>query len=400
MASKSVYDWKAELPLSDFGPFRLVILQATSFCNLDCDYCYLPDRRSKNQLSLELLDPIFKHLFTSRFLGERFTVAWHAGEPMSVPISFYEAAFDRIQQIDKRYNTTGCKVSHSIQTNGTFINQRWCDLIKHHNICLGVSLDGPAFLHNSHRKSLTGMGTHAGVMRGIELLQKNKIDFRVIAVLTQESLDYPNELFNFFIDNGIRRVGFNVEEVEGINHTTSLTQSDTDLRYRNFMKQFWTLVKQHPGTLQIREFERICGLIYSERRIAWNQLCRPFSMVNIDNQGNFTTYSPELLAMKNPTYGDFILGNVKTDTFESVCATDKFKHIYQDIQAGVEQCRQECEYFGLCGGGAPSNKYWENGTFRSTETNSCRYNKKAITDILVEDLEASLGLVQLSTTQI
>ncbi len=54
--------------LATFGPIDLVIIQATSFCNLDCDYCYLPDRQLKNRLSLDLIEPIFKNIFASPFL--------------------------------------------------------------------------------------------------------------------------------------------------------------------------------------------------------------------------------------------------------------------------------------------------------------------------------------------
>ena len=58
-----------ELNLSQFGPVRLVVMQAGSFCNLDCDYCYLPDRHLKQRLSIELIAPIFEKLLTSPFGG-------------------------------------------------------------------------------------------------------------------------------------------------------------------------------------------------------------------------------------------------------------------------------------------------------------------------------------------
>jgi len=57
------------------------------------------------------------------------------------------------------------------------------------------------------------------------------------------------------------------------------------------------------------------------------------------------------------------------------------------MQAGVELCRSSCEYFGVCGGGAGSNKYWENGSFRSDQTQACRYRTKIVTDIVLAELE-------------
>ncbi|MEA5563887.1 hypothetical protein [Anabaena sp. UHCC 0399] len=82
---------------TNMGPVKLVIIQPTTFCNLDCDYCYLPNRQSKLQMSLDLLEPIFKNLFHSQLIDQEFTVIWHAGEPLTMPIAFYNAAFQNIK---------------------------------------------------------------------------------------------------------------------------------------------------------------------------------------------------------------------------------------------------------------------------------------------------------------
>lgn len=378
------------LDISTFGPIRLVVIQPTSFCNLNCDYCYLPDRQSKNQLSLDLIEPIFQTIFTSQFLKQDFTVCWHAGEPLAVPISFYEDVLERIHAADQKYNTTPCKVRHTIQTNATLINQAWCDLFKQHRVHVGVSIDGPAFLHDAHRKTRKGLGTHASTMRGISYLQQNDLDFSVIAVLTQDSLNYADEIFQFFLEHGITNIGFNMEETEGVHRASSLNHTALEAPYRAFIKQFWQRVAQTKGALRVREFEEICSLIYQGDRVTNTEMNRPFVIVNIDHKGNFSTFDPELLSVKTEEYGDFVLGNVLSDSFESVCATEKFQKIYQDISAGIDLCRQTCQYFGVCGGGAGSNKYWENGTFRSAETNACKNRIKVVTDMVLNALEGAL----------
>jgi len=376
---------------AQFGPIHLVVIQPTSFCNLNCDYCYLPDRHLKNQLSLDLIDPIFKAIFTSPFLGQCFTVCWHAGEPLAVPVAFYEAAFERIQAADRQYNSQECTVLHSVQTNGTLITQAWCDLFKQHRVHVGVSIDGPAFIHDRHRKTRKGLGSHAGTLRGIQLLQKNEISTSVIAVITEDTLDYPDEMFNFFLENGINDVGFNMEETEGIHQESSLDRAGIEDRYRAFIDRFWDLTAQADGAVKVREFEAICSLIYTDDRLDRTDMNWPFVIVSFDNQGNFSTFDPELLSVKTDRYGDFVFGNVLHDSLESVCQTEKFQAIYRDMQAGRQQCQATCQYFGVCGGGAGSNKYWENGTFASTETKACRYRIQAITDIVLDKLENSLG---------
>jgi uncharacterized protein len=383
----------SELDISDFGPISLVVIQPTSFCNLDCDYCYLPERHLKNRLSLDLIEPIFKQIFTSPFLGKHFTVCWHAGEPLAVPISFYEAAFEQIQAAERQFKTVDCAFNHSIQTNGTLITPAWCNFFKEYSVHVGVSIDGPAFLHDTHRKTRGGTDSHASTLRGIEYLQKYDIPWNVISVITADALDYPDDLFNFFIDNGIMDVGFNMEETEGVNRCSSLQTQQIEDRYRAFMERFWELTTQANGEFKLREFESICSLAYFDQRLPDTDMNKPFVIVSVDYQGNFSTFDPELLSVATPPYGDFILGNVLTDTLASVCQTPKFQQIYGDMAAGVEGCRQSCDYFGVCGGGAGSNKYWENGTFNSTETQACRLRIKMVTDLVLAKLEDSLGIV-------
>ncbi|MDJ0718788.1 MAG: cyclophane-forming radical SAM/SPASM peptide maturase GrrM/OscB [Prochloraceae cyanobacterium] len=381
-----------EIELANFGPLELLILQPTSYCNLNCDYCYLPDRHLKNTLSLDLIEPIFKNIFASPFVKGDFTVCWHAGEPLAVSISFYETALAKIEELDRQLNVDRYQIINSIQTNATLINPAWCDLFKKYQVRVGVSIDGPAFIHDAHRRTRTGVSTHASTMRGIEHLRKNDIDICVIAVITQESLDYPDEIFNFFMENDITDVGFNIEELEGVNHSSSLQKSGSEERYRNFMKRFWELTVRSEGAFKLREFENLGSLVYGNERVTRNQVLRPFAIISIDNQGNFSTFDPELLGVKTDPYGDFTFGNVLKNSFESVCHTQKFQRIYSDIKAGIELCRDTCQYFGVCGGGASSNKYWENGTFRSSETMNCRYHQQTIADVVLEGLENSLGL--------
>jgi uncharacterized protein len=71
------------------GPLDLLVVQPTPFCNLDCSYCYLPDRGSKRRIRPETLERIFERFFESDLVTRPFTVVWHAGEPLVLPPAFY-----------------------------------------------------------------------------------------------------------------------------------------------------------------------------------------------------------------------------------------------------------------------------------------------------------------------
>jgi uncharacterized protein len=107
----------------------------------------------------------------------------------------------------------------------------------------------------------------------------------------------------------------------------------------------------------------------------------------MDWAGNISTFSPELLGLKNPAYDDFLLGNINCDTLVDMSLRPNFAGMLADIRAGVEMCRERCEYFSVCGGGEPVNKLAENGSFASTETTYCRLTKMRATDLVLDALE-------------
>lgn len=368
---------------------ELLVVQPTPFCNLDCDYCYLAQRSSTARISREVLSRTFEQVFASRHVRDAFTVVWHAGEPLVLPIGFYEDAFALIRE----HNVAGIEVSHSFQTNGTLITPAWCDFLDRERVRIGVSVDGPAFLNDARRKTRHGEGTHERVMRGIRCLQDHGIDFHVISVLTEASLDHADDLFRFYVENGITRVGFNIEEIEGINSASTLASGGAPAKVRSFMARFLKLVETSGGRLHVRELHGLQGFIARGREpMERNQENTPWTILNIDWAGNVSMFSPELLGIRSELYGDFLLGNVLRDELDAIEHTPKFKRIHGDIEAGIARCRESCEYFGLCGGGSPSNKYFENKSFGSTETMHCQLSRQAIVEVLLEDLETSLGL--------
>jgi uncharacterized protein len=367
------------------GPLELLIVQPTPFCNLDCSYCYLPNRSDTRRMALETLGRAFQWVAESGLVREPFALLWHAGEPLAVPVEWYEGAAALLRQHGADWHVT-----QAVQTNATLIDANWCRLFREHQIDVGVSVDGPAFLHDRHRRTRSGTGTLDRVLRGIRTLNEHDIPFKVISVLTAEALDYPDELFDFYRAHGIRSVGFNPEEVEGPNTASSLQAEGTVPRFRRFLARFLDLALSANPPMQVREFEQSAHALLHARRGGAPQRTqenRPFGIVNVDCAGNFSTYSPELLGLDSPRYGSFALGHVSTDSLGAVLASARFQLLEADIAAGVRMCRESCRYFPFCGGGPPGNKHFENGSFASTETLFCRLHMKACLDVTADRLE-------------
>ena len=114
----------------------------------------------------------------------------------------------------ERCNVSGFEVTQSFQTNATLVNDAWCEFIRRRSVQVGISVDGPDFLNDRHRVTRKGGGTLEIVLRGMRMLRDHHIPFDVITVLTSASLDYPDELFDFYIEHGVTSVAFNVEEIE------------------------------------------------------------------------------------------------------------------------------------------------------------------------------------------
>ncbi|PTY03512.1 GRRM system radical SAM/SPASM domain protein [Verrucomicrobia bacterium LW23] len=376
----------------------LLVLQPSPFCNIDCDYCYLPARMEKRRMSWEVLEAAVRQVYEADLIPDALNIVWHAGEPLAVPREWYREAFARIRAIAPE----GAQVNHSFQSNGTLVSQEWCDFMREHNVQIGLSIDGPAHIHDAHRKTRGGKGTHAGAMRAMDLLRRNGFQFHCIAVITKDGLDHPDEIFNFFLENGVHHVGFNIEEVEG-NHTISTLTGEAPGRVETFLRRIFELEVQHAPVLEVREFRNARDLIQmgppprDEAGYPWyNDQVRPFGILAVDTDGNISTFSPELLGLKHERWGVFSFGNILREGLAGAMENEKFRAVLTEINAGVKKCADTCPYYAFCGGGAPANKLYENGTFDSSETMYCRYTQQLPLELTLSYVEKKLAEEQIT----
>jgi uncharacterized protein len=373
-------------------PLGLLVLQPTPFCNIDCSYCYLSNRRSTARMSFETLALICRRVFESPRLGSQLEVAWHGGEPLVVPLAWYE---DAIALMAER-RPASLQLTHRFQSNGVLLNENWARFFARINARVGLSIDGPADLHNANRRTRRGQGTHDKAMRAVRLLQDQGLPFHVITVLTERALDYPERLFDFYVQNGIKEVGFNIEEIEGSNTRSSLARNGVEAKVRAFIRRFFALVWDARGLLKVREFESALGHLLADAPVRDEQNS-PLAIVSIGHDGAISTFSPELLGARHTRFGSFAFGHVAENRIEDIEDTDLFRTISAEIRRGVRACECTCRYFRWCGGGAPANKLFETGGFDTTETMHCRLSRQAVFDEVLAGIEARVGPPEMSS---
>ncbi len=335
------------------------------------------------------LEAAVRRVVEAGLLGEELSIVWHAGEPLVVPRAWYAEAFARVRDIIP----SSIRVEHSVQTNATLVDQAWCDFITAQGIRVGVSVDGPAFLHDAARHTRRGDGTHTQVMRGIVRLQEAGIPIHAICVLSRASLDHPDEIYDFFVDAGILEVGFNIEERDGVNTVSTLDGDEAVQAFARFFARIVDRYREDPDRMRVREIDRVVDALLDPRYGSYrhNGQNAPFGIISVAWDGALSTFSPELLGTSHPSYGAFAFGNVHDCSLRDIAQDLRLRRIAKEIAKGIGRCRRSCPYFSFCRGGAPANKLSELGRFDGTITLFCQMTQMVVVETVLRALETDLG---------
>lgn len=362
---------------NSIGPLELLLIQPTTFCNLDCTYCYLPNRTLKKRLDPTALESVLNNVFSSKIITDNLLIQFHSGEPLAVPCNLFRKYCEVIDRYGDYSNLT-----LSVQTNGTTINEEWCRLFKDYNIQIGISLDGGKDVNDSVRVDRKGSGTYEKVLKGIRLLKEFNIHFSILSVISIESILKPQSVIDDLTSLGAESYAFNVEESDGINSSDLFVYESYRTKVKDFYDRLiWTA---NNDKAKIREVRNMLGAILGKRNDNKGiNVNRPFSIVSVDTDGNMSTFSPELLSESNRNY-NFIFGNLIYESLDDIIKNGLYLPIQYEIQSGIDLCSISCDYFELCGGGIPSNKFGEHKRFDVTETEYC---KTAVQDMATSMFE-------------
>ncbi len=358
---------------------RLIILQPTAYCNITCSYCYLGNRNDRRLMAPAVIEAIREKLLRPLPADASPAIVWHAGEPTTAPIGWYEHAYARLAEV------CPAGTGFAMQTNGIAIDERWIDLFRRTGTSVSLSIDGPQRFHDERRRTRNGKPTWALALRGLRRLQDSGFQPRVISVLHPRGLDCPDEYYQFYRGNGICQVGFSVDELEGANKTSSFAGRDYKPAITAFLVNLMETAYAEGYPLHVREVERIAGVLAGGLTVE-NEQVEPWAAIVVAADGKVSTFSPELMEMRHPGYDHFVFGNILDQDFDDFARSAAFARTSREVAAGVAACRASCRYFEVCRGGSPVNKLSERADLGATETECCRLSTQAAADALMRFL--------------
>jgi uncharacterized protein len=189
-------------------PFHVMTKPIGPICNLDCKYCfYLEKERlhepgEKWKMSDEVLDNYIRQMIESSDQPQ-VDFAWQGGEPTLLGVEF----FRRVVRLQDQY-ANGKQISNALQTNGTLLDDEWCEFLTERKFLIGISIDGPPALHDRYRVDKQQQPTFDAVLRGLKFLQKHQTEFNTLTVVNRANSQKPLEVYEFLKQIGSKYLQF------------------------------------------------------------------------------------------------------------------------------------------------------------------------------------------------
>ena len=348
--------------MTTFLPPRIHVLSKPTgaICNLDCSYCFFLDKEelypgSKFRMTDELLETYIRQLIEAHKTPE-VTVAWQGGEPTLMGVDFFRKAI----AYQEKYRKPGMTFENTLQTNGTLLNDEWCEFFKENNYLIGLSLDGPRELHDANRVDKKGGPTFYRVMRGLRLLQKHGVEYNILTTVNRVNSQHPLEVYRFLRDEVKTTWIQFIPVVERINEdgktlyqqgTTVSENSVLPEQFGNFLTTiFDEWVRKDVGKIFVQTFEAAVR--------SW--LNMPTGMCFFSptcGSGVALEHNGDLYSCDHFVEPDYLLGNIQEHSMAELVGRDRqFKFGQDKLNTLPKYCR-ECEVRFACHGECPKHRF-------------------------------------------
>ncbi|AOZ72119.1 anaerobic sulfatase maturase [Boudabousia tangfeifanii] len=355
-------------------PFSVVSKPTGAACNLDCSYCFFLSKEllydAKNQsMSEENLELYIREWAAAQPDGE-VTLLWQGGEPTLRGLDFFRRAVELCDQ----YARPAQKIVHAIQTNGTLITDEWAQFLKEHDFLVGISIDGPAELHDAYRVNKAGRGTHALVKRGWDRLQAAGVRCNILCTVHHANEDHGLEVYRYFRDELganylqfipiVERVmkadlpaaeaGWRTDQGEKLlyqqNGDAVTSRSVDPQKYGQFLTEIFEEWRQHDvGEVYVQDFDSALSAIFNTYPVC----------VHAPECGNnfAMEFNADVYACDHWVEPDYLLGNLADNSFADLAATPTMREFSKKKTIQLTHQCQRCPVLRFCHGGCPKDRF-------------------------------------------
>ncbi|MFW9878578.1 MAG: anaerobic sulfatase maturase [Candidatus Thorarchaeota archaeon] len=322
-------------------PFSLLIKPASADCNLRCEYCFYIDHLDKikknPRMSYEVLEKmISSYMQTDQ--NNQYAFGWQGGEPLIMGLKFFQKAID----LQKRYAPPRAIISNGLQTNGTLITQNLAQFLGEYKFLLGVSLDGPADVHDYYRKTIGQNASHYLVIRGIEELKRNNVEFNILILVNNENVKKAKEIYNYLKGQGFFYHQY-IPCVEFDENFIPKPFSITGEEWGEFLCDlFDEWIKEDIKRISIRHFDSIIEYLVNRQYNAcyMGKNCCKYFVVEYDG----SVYPCDFFVRE-----DLLLGNVLENNWEDIIDSLIYRKFGFNKSKWSKNCLN-CPFMELCNG--------------------------------------------------
>lgn len=355
-----------EKTISPFSkPLYVMTKPVGAICNLACKYCYYLEKTnlykentSKFVMSDSLLEKFIEEYINSQTMPQ-VLFTWHGGETLMRPLSFYQ----KVVELQKKY-ANGRTIDNCIQTNGTLLNDEWCEFFHDNHWLVGISIDGPQEFHDEYRKNKQGKPSFMKVMQGIHLLNKHQVEWNAMAVVNDYNADYPLEFYHFFKKLGCHYIQF-TPIVERIHphadgrHLAHVLQKEEKLadfsvspeQWGNFLCTiFDEWVKNDVGEYFIQIFDATLANWMG----AQPGVC---TMAPTCGHAGVMEFNGDVYSCDHFVFPEFKLGNIYEKSLIEMMYSEKQIQFGQQKRDSLPNKCKECNYLFACNGECPKNRF-------------------------------------------
>lgn len=359
--------------------YHVMVKPSGAQCNLDCSYCfYLHKQDMLHQPKTPRMAESLLELHIKQYIeaqtGNEIVFSWQGGEPTLMGLAF----FQRIVELQKKYAKPHQIIENDLQTNGTLLDEDWCIFLKQNNFLVGLSIDGPAELHDKHRYSKGGKPTHAKVVHAAALLHHYRIPFNALCVVNRDNAKRPIDVYRFLRDQVQPRM---IQFIPGMESShfqntapgywnpndlpllgSSAAQPGTadsvvtewsiaadDWGY--FLSRVWgEWLNKDFGQIFIDQFENIISMMfgYGAQKCVSGKICG--KSLAVEHNG-------DLFSCDHFVYPEYKLGNIKDiHQGDLVFSEQQKKFAFSKSNTLPRYCRS-CPYLQYCWGDCPKDRF-------------------------------------------